>query len=124
MLSWDDTEPKPIELGDIYEMSSMTLRPQMPTSFRLVLEEASLQTTIVDSPTFTRYSVQTPFVLVPDVEEVQAPCVDDPQTLDVRYILRGGRVMQQPPPTAAMPVKGTSAPKKVRAEDDEILRQL
>ena len=27
MLSWDDTELEPIELGDIYEMSSMTLRP-------------------------------------------------------------------------------------------------
>ena len=27
MLSWDDTKPKPIELGDIYQMSNMTLRP-------------------------------------------------------------------------------------------------
>ena len=87
MLSWDDTESEPIELGDIYEMSSMTLRPQMPTSFRLVLEEASLQMTIVDSPTFTHYSVQTPFVLVPDVEEVQAPHIDDSQAPDVQYIL-------------------------------------
>ena len=55
----------------------------MPTSFRLVPEKASLQTTIVDPPTFTRYSVQTPFVLVPDVEEVQAPHIDDSQTPDV-----------------------------------------
>ena len=60
----------------------------MPTSFRLVPEKASLQTTIVDPPTFTRYSVQTPFVLVPDVEEVQAPHIDDSQTPDVQYILR------------------------------------
>ena len=125
MLSWDDTEPKPIELGDIYEMSSMTLRPQMPTSFRLVLEEASLQMTIVDSPTFTHYSVQTPFVLVPDVEEVQAPHIDDSQAPDVQYILRGGRVLRQPPPAAAArPLEETSAPEEVRAEDDKILRQL
>ncbi|RVW92560.1 Retrovirus-related Pol polyprotein from transposon 17.6 [Vitis vinifera] len=95
----DDTESEPIELGDIYEMSSMTLRPQMPTSFRLVLEEASLQTTIVDSPTFTRYSVQTPFVLVPDVEE-------------------------PPPAAAARPLEGTYALEEVRSKDDEILRHL
>ena len=81
-------------MGDIYEMSSMTLRPQMPTSFRLVPEEASLQTTIVDPPTFTRYSVRTPFVLVPDVEKVQAPHIDDSQAPDVQYILRGERVLR------------------------------
>ena len=32
--------------------------------------------------------------------------------------------MRQPPPAAARPVEGTSAPEEVRAEDDEILRQL
>ncbi|RVW76831.1 hypothetical protein CK203_043067 [Vitis vinifera] len=71
MLSWDDIDPEPIELGDIYETSSMSLGPQ------------------------------TPFVLVPDVEEFQAPHSDDPQTPDVQYILRGGRVLRQPPPAAA-----------------------
>ena len=83
-----------------------------------------MQTASVEPLILPHYSVQAPFILIPDVEGVQAPHVDDSQTLDVQYILRGGRVMQQPPPTAAMPVKGTSAPKKVRAEDDEILRQL
>ena len=34
------------------------------------------------------------FILIPDVDEVQAPRVDDSQTLDVQYILRGGRVLQ------------------------------
>ena len=70
------------------------------------------------------YSVRTPFILIPDVEEVQVPRVDDSQTLDVQYILQGGRVMRQPPPTATRPVEGTSAPEEVRAENDEILRQL
>ena len=78
MLSWDDTDSKPIELGDIYEMNGMILRPQMPTPFRLVPEVTSVQTTIVEPPTSTCYSVQTPFVLVPDVEEIQAPHSDDP----------------------------------------------
>ena len=32
--------------------------------------------------------------------------------------------MQQPPPVAARPVEGTSAPDEVRTKDDEILRQL
>ena len=71
-----------------------------------------------------RYSVQTPFVLAPDVEEVRAPHVDISQTPDIQYILRGGRVMRQPPPAAARPVEGTSVSEEVRVEDDEILRQL
>ena len=70
------------------------------------------------------YSVHVPFILIPDVEGVQAPHVDDSHTLDVQYILRGGRVMRQPPLAAARPVEGTFAPNEVRAEDDEILRQL
>ena len=32
--------------------------------------------------------------------------------------------MRQPPPATARPVEGTSAPDEVRAEDDEVLRQL
>ncbi|RVW24845.1 Retrovirus-related Pol polyprotein from transposon 297 [Vitis vinifera] len=50
-----------------------------------------------------------PYILIPDVEEVQAPHSDDPQTPDIEYILRGGRVVRQPPPAAARPVEGTSA---------------
>ena len=32
--------------------------------------------------------------------------------------------MRQPPPAAIRPVEGTSVPEEVKAEDDEILRQL
>ena len=74
--------------------------------------------------TFPHYSVRTPFVLISNVVEVQTQYVDDSQTLDIQYVLRGGRVMRQPPPAAARPVEGTFAPEEVRAEDDEILRQL
>ncbi|KAJ9684796.1 hypothetical protein PVL29_016998 [Vitis rotundifolia] len=124
MLSDDDSDLEPIMPNVIYEMSGVTLGPRMPAPFRLVPKAASVQVATVEPLILPRYSVRTPFILIPDVEEVQAPCVDDPQTLDVQYILRGGRVMRQPPPATARPVKGTSAPKEVRAEDDEILRQL
>ncbi|KAJ9704055.1 hypothetical protein PVL29_005372 [Vitis rotundifolia] len=124
MLSDDDSDPEPIMPDVIYEMSEVTLGPRMPAPFRLVSEAASVQAATVEPLILPHYSVQTPFVLIPDVEEVQAPCVDDPQTLDVQYILRGGRVMRQPPPAAARPAEGISAPEEVRAEDDEILRQL
>ena len=70
------------------------------------------------------YNVQTLFILIPDVEEVRALHIDISQTPDVQYILRGGRVMRQPPPLVARPVEGTSALEEVRAKDDEILRQL
>ncbi|RVW14458.1 hypothetical protein CK203_090780 [Vitis vinifera] len=101
MMSWDDMDPEPIELDDIYEMSSMSLGPQVPTPFRLFPETASVHASIVEPLISTCYSVQTPFVLVPDVEEFQAPHSDDPQTPNVQYILRGGRVLRQPPPAAA-----------------------
>ncbi|RVW91018.1 Transposon Ty3-I Gag-Pol polyprotein [Vitis vinifera] len=70
--------------------------PSDPAPFRLVPEAASVQAATVEPLILPRYSIQTPFVLVPDVEEFQAPHSDDPQTPD----------------------------EEVRAEDDEILRQL
>ncbi|RVW58843.1 hypothetical protein CK203_101785 [Vitis vinifera] len=125
MLSWDDPDPEPIMPAGIYETSGVTLEPQMPAPFRLVPEAAFVQAATSEPLTFTRYSVQAPYILIPDVEEVRAPHVDISQTPDVQYILRGGRVVRQPPPAAARPVEGTSASQEeVRAEDDEILRQL
>ncbi|RVW76165.1 hypothetical protein CK203_044221 [Vitis vinifera] len=99
---------RPIELDDIYEMSSMSLRPQVPTPFRLFPETASVHASIVEPPISTRYSVQTPFILVPDVEEFQAPHSDDPQTPDFS-ISSGERVLRQPPPAAAARPLGASS---------------
>ena len=70
--------------------------------------------------------------MIPDVDEVQTPYVnvsqtpyvDDAHTSDVQYVIRGGRVVQQQPPTAARPLEGTSSHEEVRKEDDDILRQL
>ncbi|RVW36411.1 Transposon Ty3-I Gag-Pol polyprotein [Vitis vinifera] len=61
--------------------------------------------------------IQTPFVLVPDVEEFQAPHSDDPQTPDVQYILRGGRVLRQPPPAAAARPLGVHHPRRSTHRD-------
>ena len=88
MLSSDDSNPEPIVSNGIYEMDKATLGPWMPVSFELVPRAASVQTTIVEPLIFPHYSVQTSFILIPDVEEVQAPRVDDSQTLDVHYILQ------------------------------------
>ncbi|RVW34700.1 hypothetical protein CK203_107117 [Vitis vinifera] len=87
MLSEDDSDPEPIMPDVIYEMSGVNLGPRMPAPFRLVPEAASVQT-------------------------ATAPHDDDSQTLDVQYILRGGRVMRQPPPATARSVEGTSAPEE------------
>ncbi|RVW71446.1 hypothetical protein CK203_057567 [Vitis vinifera] len=84
-------------------------QPSMPTPFRLVPEAASVKATIVESLTISHYSVQTPFILVLDVEKVQTPHINDSQTLDVQYILREGRILRQPPPAVARPLEGISA---------------
>ena len=87
MLSWDDSNLEPIMPAEIYEMSGVTLEPQMPAPFRLVPEAASVQAATSEPLTFIRYSVQTPYILIPDVEEVRAPHVDISQTPDIQYVL-------------------------------------
>ena len=78
MLSDDNSDPEPIMLDVIYEMSGVTLGPRMPAPFRLVPKVASVQAAAVEPLILPHYSIWTPFILIPDVEEVQAPCVDDP----------------------------------------------
>ena len=75
----------------------------MSTPFRLVPEAASVQTITIEPLNFPHYSVQTSFVLIPDVDEVptpyvdvsHTPYVDDAHTLDVQYVIYGGRVVRQ-----------------------------
>ena len=57
MLSWDYSEPDPIVSNEIYEMSRVTLGPQMPIPFKLVAEAASVQMTTIEPLTFPHYSV-------------------------------------------------------------------
>nr|CAN83915.1 hypothetical protein VITISV_022301 [Vitis vinifera] len=124
MLSWDDPDPEPIMPVGIYETSGVTLEPQMPAPFRLVPEATFVQAATSEPLIFTRYSVQAPYILIPDVEEVRAPHVDISQVPDIQYILRGGRVVRQPPPATARPVEGTSASQEEVRAEDEILTQL
>ena len=57
MLSWDDIEPEPIVLDEIYEMGEVTLGPRMPVPFRLFPDAASVQTTTVEPLTFLHYNI-------------------------------------------------------------------
>ncbi|KAL6346575.1 hypothetical protein AAG906_000193 [Vitis piasezkii] len=90
MLSENDSDPEPIMPDVIYEMSGVTLGPRMPTPFRLVPEAASMQTASVEPLILPHYSVQAPFILIPDVEG--------------------------PPPAIVRPVEGTSAPEEIKVE--------
>ena len=89
----------------------------MSTPFRLVPEAKSVQTTTIKPSIFPYYSVRTLFVLITDVDEVPTPYVDvshtpyvnDAHTLDVQYVIHGGRMVQQQPPAAARPLEGTSS---------------
>ena len=105
-LSWDESklELEPIVSNEIYEIGRVTLGPRMSTPFRLVPKAVSIQTTTIELLTFPHYSVQMSFVLIPDVDEVQTPYVDDVHTLDVQYVIRGGRVVRQQPSTTARPL--------------------
>ena len=110
MLSWDELEPEPIVSDEIHEIGRMTFGPWMSTPFRLVPNAASVLTATIEPLTFPHYSVRTPFVLIPDVDEVQTlyvdvsqtpyvdvsqtPYVDDIHTSDVQYVICGGRVVQ------------------------------
>ena len=132
ILSWDELELEPIASDEINEIGRVTLGHWMSTPFRLILEAASVQTTIVKPLTLPHYNAHAPFILIPDVEKVhtlyvdvsQTPYVDNVHTSDVQYVIRGGRVVRQHPPTAARPLEGISSHEEVRREDDKILRQL
>ncbi|KAL6313270.1 hypothetical protein AAG906_016108 [Vitis piasezkii] len=82
LKTWDESEPEPIVVDKSYEIGGVTLVLRMPTPFRLVLEAALIQTAIVEPLTFPYYSVQMPFLLITNVEEVQTPYVDDVHTPD------------------------------------------
>ena len=87
-------QSEPILADGIYEVGGVTLGPQMPTPFRLIPDVTSVQSTTVEPLTFPCYSVQTPFVLISDVDEVHTPIVDDVHTPDIQYVICGGKVVR------------------------------
>ena len=96
----------------------------MPTPFRLVPDVTLVQSATIEPLTFPCYSVHTPFVLIPDIDEVHTPYVDDVHTSDIQYVIRGGRVVRQQSPTTVRPLGGATSHEEVRREDGEILKQL
>ena len=72
----------------------MTLGPRMSTPFKLVPEATSVQMIIIEPLTFPHYNVQTSFVLILDVVEVQTPYIDHVHTSDVQYVIRESRVVR------------------------------
>ena len=96
----------------------------MPTPFRLVRDVTLVQSATIEPLTFPCYSVHTPFVLIPDIDEVHTPYVDDVHTPDIQYVIRGGRVVRQQSPTTVRPLGGATSHEEVRREDGEILKQL
>ncbi|RVW60156.1 hypothetical protein CK203_092316 [Vitis vinifera] len=62
MLSWDEPVVEPVVADGIYKVGGVTFGPWMPTSFRLVLDVTSVQSTIVEPLTFPCYNVQTSVV--------------------------------------------------------------
>ena len=68
--------------------------PRMSTPFRLVPKAVSIQTTTIELLTFPHYNVQTSFVLILDVVEVQTSYIDHVHTSDVQYVIRESRVVR------------------------------
>ncbi|RVW34369.1 hypothetical protein CK203_092143 [Vitis vinifera] len=105
------THYQPIPCMQFLHQTEHVFGPRVPTPFRLFPEATSVHASIVEPPTSMRYSVQTSFVLVPNVEEFQAPHSDDPQ-LRTFSISGGGRVLRQPPPAAATRPLGVRHPRR------------
>ena len=62
------------------------------------------------------YNIQSLFILSQDPDETVAQ--------DVQYVIRGGMVVQQQPPTVVRPLESDVTREETRRDDDEILRQL
>ncbi|KAL6349832.1 hypothetical protein AAG906_001719 [Vitis piasezkii] len=100
MLSWDESESEPIVAYGIYEVGRVTLG--MLTSFRLVPNMSSVQSTTIEPLIFPCY--------------IHTPNVDDVHTPDIQYVIRGGRVARQQPPIAARPLEGSASHEEIRVK--------
>ncbi|KAL6348381.1 hypothetical protein AAG906_005686 [Vitis piasezkii] len=92
-------EPEPMVSDEIYEIGGVTLGD-------ISIDGHSRA---IDFPTLR---CSDAICLDSDVEEVQTPYVDDVHILDIRYVIRGGRVVRQQPPIVARPLEGTFTPKE------------
>ena len=105
MLSWDDSEPEPIVAYESYEVDGVISNPQASTPFRLVPDTPPVQLTTVGLLICPCYSIQSPFILTRDPNETV--------TQDVQYVIRGGRVVRQQPPTVTRPLESDTNRKEI-----------
>ncbi|WJZ87704.1 hypothetical protein VitviT2T_007068 [Vitis vinifera] len=70
MLSWEDFEPEPIVVDESYEVDGVILDPQASTPFRLVPNTPLVQLTTVGPLIHQCYSIQYPFILSRDPDEM------------------------------------------------------
>ena len=102
-------------MHDIYEIDGVSLGPQAPTPFSLILDEAPFQLT---HPTPLIIGCQDTFVLF-----TLWPEDDDSKGREIQIVTRSGRIAQPPPPVV-MSFEGAASHEEVRRENDEVLRQL
>ena len=69
MLSWDDYEPEPIVVDEIYEVDEVISDSQAFVPFRLVPHTPPLQSTTIGSLIHPCYNIQSPFILSRDLDE-------------------------------------------------------
>ena len=106
MLSWDDHEPKPIVVDESYEVDGVISNSQASTPFRLVSNTPPLQLTTIGLLIHPCYNIQSLFILSQDPDETVAQ--------DVQYVIRGGMVVQQQPPTVVRPLESDATREEIR----------
>ena len=70
MLSWDDSKLEPIVVDESYDLDGVISDPQVSAPFRLVPDTPLVQLTRVGSLIRSCYSVQSPFILSRDPNEM------------------------------------------------------
>ena len=82
--------------------------------FRLIPDVMPMQLFAFYSMTHFCHTTQTSFILT--------LCENKIDFHDIQYVIQGGRVVRQQPPTLARPLDGDAVREELRREDDEILR--
>ena len=105
MLSWDNSDPKPIVVDESYEVDGVILKPQASAPFTLVLDTPLVQQTTIGTLICPCYSVQSPFILSRDL--------DERVTQDVQYVIHGSKIVQKQLPIVARPLESDATQEKI-----------
>ena len=105
MLSWDDGLLESIVLHNSYEVDGVSLSPQVPTPFSLILDGALFQLTHSTPLVIRRRDIFVSFTLW--LED------DDSKERDIQIVTCSGRIAQSPPP-AVRPFEDTTSLRRLR----------